>query len=90
VKLVDLRGKQTGTGRWDSSMHCHCCGMSFNETPVATRTDAGKGIRVLWGKHLEEGVYRRGSRALKETVVKHVETKQGIITVITRSAVNAS
>jgi hypothetical protein len=91
MKLYTLYGylvPDNGAG-WSGQNPCHCCGMTYrSEVKTIVAVNAGLGIRVLGGKHLEEGT-KFAPTSKKETVVKHVETKQGTITVITRSIKHA-
>ena len=65
-------------------MPCNCCGMTYSSKPTKSNTSEN-GIHVIYGKQGKELV-KKDSRSAKQTNIKHVKTRNGDLTVVTRSA----
>lgn len=63
---------------------CMCCGMTYSPGPTKQNT-SDNGIHVVYGKQGKEMV-KKDSKNKKQTNIKHVKTRNGDLTVITRSA----
>lgn len=77
MRLVDRHGYNV---LWNP---CSCCGMNYSAVPTK-QNSSGNGINVIYGKQGKELV-RKNKELGKQTNIKHVKTKNGDLTVITRS-----
>ena len=76
MKLVDQYG-------FNVFLPCSCCGMVYSPSPTKLNTTLN-GIHVIYGTQGKESV-RKNKNEGKQTNIKHVKTKNGDLTVITRS-----
>lgn len=76
MRLVDLHG-------FNAFMPCSCCGMTYTGNSTKRNT-SDKGIHVIYGKQGKELV-KKDSKCNRQTTIKHVKTRNGDLTVVTRS-----
>ena len=76
MMLVDLYGNNT-------YLPCSCCGMTYTGNSTKRNT-SNKGIHVIYGKQGKELV-KKDSKSNRKTTIKHVKTRNGDLTVVTRS-----
>jgi len=82
MNLVNIYGNNTNFNP------CMCCGMTYS--PIPTKGNYSyKGINVVYGKQGKESI-KKNSKCKRQTNIKHVKTKNGDLTVITRSVYVAS
>ena len=76
MRLVDLHG-------YTVYIPCRCCGMTYTGHSTKRNTSE-KGIHVIYGKQGKELV-KKESKSNRQTTIKHVKTRNGDLTVVTRS-----
>ena len=76
MRLVDVNGYAT-------YIPCSCCGMTYTGN-TTKRNTSDKGIHVIYGKQGKELV-KKDSKSNMQTIIKHVKTRNGDLTVVTRS-----
>lgn len=77
-KTYQLGTKKITEVESEFSWPCNSCGVTYDVTPLKTKIDAGRGIRIMPGYTHPKEI---DTPTLK---VKVIETKSGFVTIVTK------